>query len=178
MTKNVRNGLLAVIGVVVLGCLGTGFTVLVFARYALSDFGGSLEWTEDAVPERDLHALFGVRLPVKPLRYRSRATGFQDGLWEVVVQLPPGAAEAFLGANGLKRGTPVAPGLPQPASIQGADLMELIRALDPAVPALTATPLELPERRSPDGGAYNLFRNGTLLEGPGATWLYLEAFET
>lgn len=177
MTKHTRNALLAVVGVVGLGCLGTGLTVLLFARYALSDFGGSPEWTEDAVPERDLPALFGVRLPVKPLLYRSRALGFQDGLWEVVVQLPPGAAEAFLGANGLKRGKPAGPGEPQPHGIQGADLGEVVRSFEPGVPALTATPLELPVRTAPDGGVFNLFRHGTLLEGPGAVWLYLEAFE-
>lgn len=178
MTKNARTVVLALVALVGLGCLGTGVAVMLFARFALADFGADMTWSEDAVPERDLPGLFGVRLPVKPVLYRSRSTGFQDGLWEVVVQLPPGSAEAFLGVNGLKRGTPVAPGEPLPHGIQGADLLEVVRSFDPGVPALSATQLDLPERTSADAGVFNLYRNGMLLEGPGAVWLYLEAFET
>lgn len=169
MTKSTRNVVLAIVGAVVLGCLGTGALVVGFGVFAASQFGGDTSWSEDSVPERELPRLYGVRLPVKPLVYRSRQQGFQDGFWEVLVKLPPGSAEALLGANRLQRGAA--------ATHVSVEVSELIRSLDPAAPALTATSVELYEALQPDGGPLNLHRRAVLLEGPGAVWLYLEAFE-
>lgn len=178
MTKSTRNVVLAIVGVVVLGCLGTGALVVGVGTFAASQLGGSGEWSEDAVPERELPRMFGVRLPVKPLYYRSRELGFQDGLWEVVVQLPPGSVEAFLGANKLERGAAPLPGVPAPETYMNTGVDELIHSVDPATPALSPTPVTLPDARQPDGGLRNLIRRAVLLEAPGVTWLYLEAFET
>lgn len=161
--------LLVVLGLFGFGCLGSGVVALLLVR-AVDGFGGNTEWSENALPERELPALFGVRLPVKPLRYQSRSLGFQDAYYEVLVQLPPGAAESFLSTNHLVRGeeAPIDP-----------DVMDQLRVLDPTTPAvLKATTLELPEATRIDGGTWNLNRSGELLEGSGVLWVHLTAFET
>ena len=168
MTKSTRTVLLVVAGLIGFGCLGSA-GVVALLTHALGTLGGTGEWSEDAVAERELPSTFGVRLPVKPLRYQSRQLGFQDAYFEVLVQLPPTAAEPFLAGNHLERGAvePIDP-----------DLVDQLRALDPAVPALRSTSLELPEAMKPDGGTWNLHRSGELLEAPGVLWLHLVAFET
>lgn len=168
MTKSTRTVLLVVLGLFGFGCLGASALTAVFV-YAVEGFGASGEWGDDALPERELPAVFGVRLPVKPLRYQSRSMGFQDAYFEVLVQLPPGAAETFLSTNKLVRGArePIDP-----------DVLDQLRALDPAVPALEASTLALPEALKADGGPWQLHRGGELLEGPGAVWVHLTAFET
>lgn len=169
MTKSTRTVLLVIAALTVIGCLVTGG--IMFAVVSFADgLGGTDAWSEKAIPERDLPQLFGVRLPSAPLQYSSRAFGFQDGFWEVVVQLPPGSAEAFLGSNKLTRGET------RPVD---ADLDKIIKDLVPATPALTATELELPPALLPDGGTWILHRSGELLEAPtGEVWLHLQAFET
>lgn len=169
VTKSTRTVLLVVLGLFGFGCLGTTVIAGLFLS-ATSDFlGGSNEWSEDALAERELPAVFGVRLPVRPLSYQSRAMGFQDSYFEVLVQLPPGSAEAFLGANHLTRGAegPIDP-----------DVVDQLKLLDPATPALKATTLALPEAVKLDGGSWNLQRSGELLEAPGVLWVHLTAFET
>ena len=168
MTKSTRTVLLVVAGLFGFGCLGSAAVVAVLT-HALGTLGGTGEWNEDAVAERELPSTFGVRLPVKPLRYQSRQLGFQDAYFEVLVQLPPAAAETFLSSNHLVRGAvePIDP-----------DLVDQLRTLDPAVPALRSTTLELPEAMKADGGTWNLHRSGELLEAPGVLWLHLVAFET
>ncbi len=168
MTKSTRTVLLVLLGLVGFGFLGAGAVTMLLVR-ALDGFSGSTEWSEDAVPERELPAVFGVRLPVKPLRYQSRSTGFQDQQFEVLVQLPPGAAEAFLSANHLARG--------EQRSLD-ADLADQVRALEPSTPSLTGSALELPPALQPDGGVWQLHRSGELLEGQGVVWVHLVAFET
>lgn len=170
MTKSTRTVVMVIAALAVLGCLATGGLMFAFISFA-DGLGGDEQWSAHAIPERDLPQVFGCRLPVAPLQYSSRAFGFQDGFWEVVVQLPPGSASAFLGANKLSRGTP-AP--------LDADLDAVIRALVPSTPALTATELEgLPPALLPDGGTWILNRSGELLEGPGGeVWVHLQAFET
>ena len=168
MTKSTRTVLLVLLGLTVLGGLGAaGLTSLMV--YAVNGFGGTGEWTEDGLPERELPATFGVRLPVKPLRYRGRSLGFQDAYFEVLVQLPPDAAEPFLISNHLVRGArePIDP-----------DVLEQVRAFEPNAPTLESTLLELPEALKADGGSWNLHRSGELLEGKGALWVHLTAFET
>ena len=86
------------------------------------------------------------------------------------MQLPPGSAPAFLGANKLTRGTtkPIDP-----------DVELVIRGLVPSTPPLTANELELPPALLPDGGTWHLNRSGELLEAPsGEVWIHLQAFET
>ncbi|MDP1826491.1 MAG: hypothetical protein Q8L48_24695 [Archangium sp.] len=168
MTKSTRTVLLVVLGLFGFGFLATGLLVVVLVR-AAEGFGGSNEWTEDAVAERELPAVYGVRLPVKPLRYQSRQLGFQDAYFEVLVQLPPGAADAFLDSNHLARGAEVP---------LDADVLDAVRALDPATPALKSFTVELREALKVDGGSWQLHRSGELLEGPGVLWVHLTAFET
>jgi hypothetical protein len=169
VTKSTRTILLVILGLCGFGCLGTSVVAYLMLR-AVDDFGGSTEWSDSAVAERDLPSVFGVRLPVKPLRYQSRAMGFQDGYYEVLVQLPPSAAEDFLTQNKLKRGE---------EEVVDPDVMDQLRLFDPAAPVmLKATRLELPEALKADGGTWNLNRSGELLEAPGVCWLHLVAFET
>jgi hypothetical protein len=170
MTKSSKTVLLVVLGLCLFGCLGAGGLMWLFAS-AASSFGGSGEWSADAVPERELPALFALRLPVKPLHYEGRQLGFQDAYFEVLVQLPPGSAEAFLSSNKLTRG-PV-------KEVVDVDVSERIRALEPSTPALEATPLVLPDATRADGGTFGLTRGAVLLEGAGGeTWVHLTAFET
>lgn len=168
MTKSTRTVLLVVVGLFGFGCLATGLLTALLVR-AADGFGGSNEWSEDAVAERELPAVYGVRLPVRPLRYQSRQLGFQDAYFEVLVQLPPGAAETFLGSNHLVRGAE------EPLD---ADVLDALRTLDPATPVLKSFTLELPEALKVDGGSWQLHRSGQLLEGPGVLWVHLTAFET
>jgi hypothetical protein len=168
VTKSTRTVLLVVTGLFGFGCLFTGLLTALLVR-AADGFGGSQEWTEDAVAERELPALFGVRLPVKPLRYQSRQLGFQDAYFEVLVQLPPGAAEDFFATNHLVRG---------PEDPADADVLDAIRSLEPATPALKSFRFELPEALKRDGGSWQLHRSGQLLEGEGVLWVHLTAFET
>lgn len=168
MTKSTRTVLLVLLGLTVLGGLGAaGLTSLMV--YAVNGFGGTGEWSEDGLPERELPATFGVRLPVKPLRYQSRSMGFQDAYYEVLVQLPPDGAESFLISNHLERGAKEA---------IDPDVLEQVRALEPNAPTLESTLLALPAALKADGGTWNLNRSGELLEGNGAVWIHLTAFET
>lgn len=159
---------MVVMGLVVFGCLGTA-SVTALLVHAVGSFGGTSQWSADAVAERELPALLGVRLPVKPLRYQSRQMGFQDAYFEVLVQLPPGAAETFLSSNHLARG------LKGPLDL---DLMDQLRLLEPSTPVLESTSFELPEAVKLDGGSWQLHRSGELLEGAGVLWVHLTAFET
>lgn len=168
VSKSTRTVLLVLLGLFGFGCLGTSVISFFLVR-AVDDLGGSSEWSEDALPERELPAVFGVRLKVKPLRYQSRSMGFQDDFFEVLVQLPPDAAEAFLSTNRLTRG---------PEAVMDPDVVDQLRAFDPMTPSLKATTLELPEAVRRDGGSWPLHRSGELLEAPGVTWLHLTAFET
>ena len=168
MKKSTRSVLLVLLGLVVFGFLGAA-VVTALMVHAIDGFGGSTEWSADAVAERELPSTFGVRLPVKPLRYLSRSTGFQDQQFEVLVQLPAGAADTFLQVNHLARGEKVT---------IDADLADQLRALDPSMPALKACALELPPALQADGGVFELHRSGELLEGEGVVWVHLVAFET
>jgi hypothetical protein len=169
MTKTTKTVLAVVLGLFVFGCLGTGAVALLLVG-SLGSLGGDGQWRADAVPERELKPLFGVRLSAPPVRYQGRLLGFQDAHYEVLVQLPAGGVETFLTTNGLVRGEKGAP---------DADVVDAIRALEPSTPALDAVTLTLPRALQADGGEQNLHRRGELLEGPGGvTWLYLVAFET
>ena len=168
MTKSTRTVILVVLGLFGCGALATALLAAVMVQ-AVAGFGGSSEWSEDALAERELPAVFGVRLPVKPLRYQSRSLGFQDAYFEVLVQLPPSAAEPFLSTNHLVRGT---------EDTMDPDLIDQLRAFDPATPMLKATTLQLPEAMKADGGSYQLHRSGELIEGQGVLWVHLTAFES
>lgn len=169
MTKSTRTILLVILGLAAVGCIGSS-VIAFFMLRAVDDFAGSTEWSESAVAERDLPAIFGVRLPTKPLRYQSRAMGFQDGYYEVLVQLPPEAAEPFLTLNKLKRGD---------EEVVDLDVMDQLRILDPRSPVtMKGTVIELPEALKADGGSWQLNRSGELLEAPGVLWIHLVAFET
>lgn len=168
MTKATRTVLWVVLGLVVLGFLGAGALTFLMV-HTLDGLTGSTEWSEDAVPERELPTVFGVRLPVKPLRYQSRSSAFQDQQFEVLVQLPPGSAEAFLGVNHLTRG---------PKQALDLDVVDQVRVLEPSTPPLESSSLQLSTALQADGGELNLHRKGELLEGPGVAWLHLFAFET
>lgn len=167
MTKSVRAVLLVLLGLVVLGSLGAG-TVAWLMVHAMDGFAGTTDWGEKALPERELPDVFGVRLPVEPLRYQSRALGFQDQEFEVLLKLPPDAAEAFLAVNHLVRG---------PVRALDVDVADQVRVLEPGTPPLTATGLVLPAPVRADGGAFGLHRSGELLEAPGVLWVHLLAFE-
>jgi|APLak6261675434_1056106.scaffolds.fasta_scaffold00433_4 hypothetical protein len=170
LQRSTKTVLWAVLGLALLGCLGAGALAWFFVN-AASSFGGSSEWSENAVPERDLFRLFQVRLPVKPLHYESRQLGFQDAYFEVLVQLPNGSAEAFLSSNQLRRSD-----TKQPVDL---DLSERIRVLEPTTPALEATEFELRDDWTSDGGVVTLHRSGELIEGAGGiVWIHLTAFET
>jgi hypothetical protein len=168
MTKSTHTVVLVVLGLFGLGALGAGAVALVLVG-ALGGLGGSTDWSESALPERELPSVFGVRLPVKPLRYQGRSLGFQDGYFEVLVQLPAGAAEVFLSSNKLIRGE---------KAVMDPDVIEQLRTIDQTTPALEATRVELPEALKADGGVFNLTRSGELLEAPGVLWVHLTAFET
>ncbi len=168
MTTSTRTVLLVLLGLFGFGALGASVISFFLVR-AVDELGGSAEWSEDALPERELPAVFGVRLPVKPLRYQSRSMGFQDAFFEVLVQMPPDAAEAFLSTNHLTRGA---------EAVMDADVVDQLNALDPSTPGLKATTLELPEAVRRDGGTWPLHRSGELLEAPGVLWLHFTAFET
>lgn len=169
MKRETRTVLLVVAALGVAGCVVAGGAMALFMS-VIDGFAGDQSWSADALPERELPTVFGVRLPVKPLRYTSRQLGFQDAFFEVLVELPPGSAETFLGVNHLSRGASA------PVS---AELKALLEAQAPGLPTFTSTSLELPETVFPDGGQWLLHRSGELLEGPGGeVWLYLQAFET
>ncbi len=169
MTKSTKTVVWVLAGLTFFGCLGTGALVWVLTS-AVSSFGATGEWSPDAVPERDLPTLFGVRLPSRPLHYDSRQLGFQDSYYEVLVQLPPGGAPAFLSSNHLARGAE--------QEIAEPDVVDRMRVLEPTTPSLTGTKLELPASVTPDGGVW-LHRNAVLLEGTGGvTWVHLTAFDT
>ncbi len=168
MTKSTRTVILAVLGLFGLGTLATaGLAALMI--YGVGEFSGSSAWCENALAERELPAVFGVRLPVKPLRYQSRSLGFQDAYFEVLVQLPPGAAELFLSTNHLVRGE---------EDTIDPDLIDQLHGLDPTTPQLKATTVQLPEAMKADGGSWQLHRGGELLEAPGVLWIHLTAFES
>jgi hypothetical protein len=167
--RETRTVLLVLAALGLVGCLVAGGAMAVFA-FAVEGLGPSEAWSEDAVPERELPTVFGVRLPMKPVRYTSRQLGFQDAFFEVMVELPPGSAAAFLAANGLTRGVgaPLKP-----------EVGEVLDTLAPGHPVMTASELALPEATLPDGGAWLLHRSAELLEGPGGeVWVHLEAFES
>jgi hypothetical protein len=169
VTKSTRTIVLVIIGLCVFGCVGTS-AIAFFLLRAVDDFGGTDQWSESAVAERELPAVFGVKLPSKPIRYQSRSMGFQDGYYEVLVQLPPSAAEPFLSLNKLKRGD---------EDVVDPDVLDQIRIFDPTSPVtLKATSIELPEALKADGGTWQLNRSGQLLEAPGVLWIHLVAFET
>ena len=168
VTKSTRTVLLVLFGLCGFGFLGAGAVAMLLVR-AVDGFGGSTEWSESALPEREMPAVFGVRLPVKPLRYQSRSMGFQDGYYEVLVQLPPSAAEAFLSTNHLVRGA---------EAVIDPDVIDQLHAIDPTTPLLKATQMQLPEALKADGGSWHLTRSGELLEAPGVLWVHLTAFET
>lgn len=170
MTRDTKVALGIVGGLLLAGCAVA--SVLVVLLFTASDglLGGSPQWSADAVPERELPRVFGVKLPVKPLTYQTRSLGFQDGLWDAVIQLPPGSAPSFVSANRLE--------VMDGGSLDD-DVREVIDANAPGTPALEVRTLTLPAALLPDGGAINLHRSGFLLEGPGGeTWVHLSAFET
>ncbi len=172
MKKDTKTVVLVLAALAGVGCLVAGGVTFALVSAAAS-FGGTGEWSADAVPERELPALFGVRLPVKPLHYEGRQMGFQDAYFEVLVQLPPGTAERFLSSNHLVRGA-----AQEPAGSIDPDLVDRLKVLEPTTPPLEVTPLELPQATLPDGGTWVLHRSGELLEAPGVVWLHLTAFET
>lgn len=168
MTKDNRTLLMVFVAVCVLGCLGTGVVAFVMIR-SLNSFGGGGEWSSTAVAERDLPRLYGVRLPTAPLKWDSRAMGFQDGIWEVLVQLPPESRDAFLTMNKLEL-TDIGAGFED-------DTLQRIRELDPSTPKLKSQRVRLPEATTPDGGGWYLYRSAVMYEGEGVFWLYLSAHE-
>lgn len=167
--KSSRALVAAVVGLVVLGCLGSALASA-FLVGAVADFGGSGQWEKNGIPESRWLPAFGVRMPNKPLLAIGRELGFQDVYVEVLVQLPPGSAQAFLDLNHLARGE---------AGAYDTSLHLEIDRLAPGTPALTPHRLELPVAVTKDGGPSGLYREGTLYEGPGGeTWLHLVAFDT
>lgn len=161
--------LLVLVAVGALGCLGTvGIAVVLLS--AVGSLGGDGEWSSTAVAERDLPRLYGVRLPAAPLVWDSRAMGFQDGLWEVLVKLPPSSREPFLSMNALTLGE-------GGGGFEGGALRR-IRELEPSTPALKARRVKLPEALQPDGGGWHLYRSATLYEAEGVLWLHLVAHES
>ncbi|MGV3619882.1 MAG: hypothetical protein ACO1OB_03640 [Archangium sp.] len=170
MKKENRTLLLVFAAVFGLGCLATGVIAFLLLR-AVDSFGGTDEWSATAVAERDLPTLYGVKLPTAPLRWDSRAMGFQDGFWEVLVKLPPSSREAFVSMNKLEVLTDEHAGTNE-------DTLEHIRELEPATPALNMTRVKLPEATSPDGGWVNLYRSATFFEADGVFWIHLVAHES
>ncbi len=169
MKRETRTVVLVLAALAVIGCVVAGGAMAAFV-VAVDGLGGNDAWSEDALPERQLPPVFGVRLPVKPVRYTSRQFGFQDAFFEVLVELPPGSASVFLGANGLTRG---------PTAVMGDEVLEVLESMWPGHPPLTATELTLPDAMLPDGGGWTLNRRAELLEGPGGeVWVHLQAFET
>lgn len=169
MTKENRTLLLVFAAVFGLGCLGTGVIAFILLR-AVDSFGGSSEWSSTAVAERDLPKLYGVKLPTAPLIWDSRAMGFQDGFWEVLVKLPPSSREPFLSMNKLEF-TDVGAGYDD-------DTLERIRELDASTPQLKAQRVKLPEAMQADGGGWYLYRSATIYEGEGVFWIHLVAHES
>lgn len=157
-------------GLFTLGCLITAGLVVLMGS-AFSSLGGDGKWNEYAISQAKVPMVFGVRLPVGVTHYQVREQGFQDAMYEAVMRLPPGGAEAFLSANGLQRDG-IAGSVPE-------DISKLIDALEPGVTFSTSSlDLAAPEA-DVDGGSSIDGRNATLLEGPGGeVWLYLQAFET
>lgn len=169
MKRETRTVVLVLAAVATVGCLVAGGAMAVF-MLAANGLGANASWSEDALPERELPLVFGVRLPVKPVRYTSRQYGVQDAFFEVLVELPQGSATAFLRSNGLTRGA---------TGAMTEEAREALELVAPGHSPLTATEVALPGATLPDGGAWMLHRSAELLEGPGGeVWLHLQAFES
>lgn len=105
-------------------------------------------------------AFFGVTLPPSATGFLVRETGFQDPVSEVVFELPPSDLDAFLDANGLRRG--------EPAEDPGFDAA---MAGHPPV----ATELEGFRHEVGEGGEVSLYRACQLWEWPGRTFVHCSA---
>ncbi|GMU59028.1 MAG: hypothetical protein AMXMBFR34_07910 [Myxococcaceae bacterium] len=152
-------------------CLAVGFLL----KTVVADALGPAQWRADAIALLDLPRVFGVSLAAGPPVLRSRVGGFQDPIYEVLFQLPPGGEAAFLSTNGLRRDAtgeaPFGPGLDE--------AKRELRVHHPGAGALTVTPLSgLVDLLGGDGGYVELFRSGALLEADGQVWVYLVAFGT
>lgn len=167
MTRDTKIILGVVGGLFTLGCLITVGLVVVMGS-ALDSFGGDGQWNSFSIPQSTAPSMFGVTIPSGVMHYEVREQGFQDAMYEAVMELPPGTAEQFLEANHLERdGVGHVPD----------DVLKEIRVSAGAV-TLTQTALEVPEPDQDAGTAID-GRSAVLLEGEGGVvWLYLQAFET
>lgn len=156
------------VGLVTCGtCAGGAYWGLHRVGEALA---GSSEWSEDAVARTQVAPLFGVTLPPEVLAYRSRAMGFQDWSYEVLVQLRPADEARWLAANHL------APSA-EPAGADLADLEAEIRRVAAPKGTARATLLEGLPRETDDAGVPTVHRRATLLEYDDQVWVYLDSFE-
>jgi hypothetical protein len=159
-----KTVVLVLVGVAVLLALCAGG--LFFVGKKVTSFVAEPQWTQDAVPQRDVHGVFGVRLPAGVSVYRSRSSGFQDPLLEALVELPPGGAAGFLESNRLTLTAEV----PEP------DAEAQIRKLRPEAQVITSAGLEgLVDLTSDDGGFVELYRHAFLFTVDGVSWVYLVA---
>jgi hypothetical protein len=168
VTKSSKVLIAALIGLVVLGCLGSAAaTAFIFG--GIADFGGDGVWKLNGIPESRWHPAFGVKLPGKPVKAIGREMGFQDVYVEVIIELSPGALQGFLDANALVRG---------PSRIVDPGIVKEIDAMHGGL-KLNAFDLELPEATSRDGGFSGLNRQATIYEAAGGeAFLHLVAFDT
>ncbi len=122
------------------------------------------EWSRDAIAPTDWASTFGVRLPSPPTSYLGHHEGFQDDLFELIVELRPSEVEPFLRINHLSRGTEPAPSRARVA----------LEALDSTAVVSKEASLDLVDLHGPTG-AIELYRDGALLEGGGRVFLFLTA---
>ena len=161
---------LAVVSALGLGCCGLGvLAVGAVPALLLGDEG----WTSSAVSPGDVPRVFGVTLTATPAVFRSRAFGFQDPVYEVLIKLTPAEAEAFMAANRLSEGPAARAPLPHDTWVQ-----ELQRH-DGKGPVPAGVELQgLKDLMGGDGGWIALHREGRRVERGGAVWFLLTAFGT
>ncbi|MCC6336489.1 MAG: hypothetical protein IT380_21190 [Myxococcales bacterium] len=164
-----------VLGGVAVAALVSCLAVALLLKTVVADALGPEQWRAGAIAPADLPRVYGVSLPARPPLMRSRVGGFQDPIYEVLFQLPPGGEAAFLSTNGLRRDAtgeaPFGPGLDE--------AKRELRVHQSGGGPITVTPLAgFEDLLGGDGGYVELFRSGALLEADGQTWVYLVAFGT
>jgi hypothetical protein len=168
MKSGVVKMLGALAGVTVVSALATAALGFLAVR-AVGDFQPDGRWTADAVPERELSELFGVRIPARPTLYLSRQGDPQHSYFEVLFELPSGTLPLFLSSNHLQRGER----LPLPEEVT-----EVLQSRGRTTTNVMATQLLLTRKLRADGGTW-LSRSGSIIEAtPGGVWVHLTASGT
>jgi hypothetical protein len=150
-------------------CFGAGALVVNRLDTALEG-----HWSTKPLSATLARDVFGIdRLPTEVLRTQSREGGFQDAIYDALLQIPMGSEAGFLDANGLERD--------ENASMTGSfeEFEARIRELAHPNGAMHVTPLSgMRNAHLSDGGSIVEYRNASLLQFDDQLWVALEAFDT